>query len=146
MKKTIELLTNKILENRYSFTKEKASKINNQLQSFYEVGFKYHDIVDNDNHDLTSKIYLYSFDRTPESILTQICQRGMVIGISATAHIDTNIGNYDIKYLKQYLKDSFYSLSQDEINQLKTEYQEIIKGYEKIQIKSKFIGTKDKKR
>ncbi|MTF39627.1 hypothetical protein [Cyanobacterium aponinum] len=142
--KTIELLTNKILENRYSFTKEKASKINNQLQSFYEVGFKYHDIVDNDNHDLTSKIYLYSFDRTPESILTQICQRGMVIGISATAHIDTNIGNYDIKYLKQYLKDSFYSLSQDEINQLKTEYQEIIKGYEKIQIKSKFIGTKDK--
>ncbi|WP_017296086.1 hypothetical protein [Geminocystis herdmanii] len=138
--KNINILTKNILENYNPFAPKTGKQIN-QLQSFYEVGFKYHDIVDNDNHDLTSKIYFYNFNQTPEGFLMKICSQAMVVGISATASMDTNIGNYDIKFLKQYLKNSFYSLSEDEINQLKNEYKEITKGYNQIEIKTKFIGT-----
>lgn len=144
-KKTTDWLMENILKiSNYSAIMSNNEKQINQLQSFYEVGFKYHGIVDNDNHDLTSKIYFYNFNQTPEKFLLKVCQQAMVVGISATASMDTNIGNYDIKYLKQYLKNSFYALSEDEINQLKNEYEEITKGYNQIEIKTKFIGTEDK--
>ncbi|NCO73915.1 MAG: hypothetical protein GW795_05210 [Cyanobacteria bacterium] len=144
-KKTTDWLMENILKiSNSSASMSKNEKQINEFQSFYEVGFKYHDIVDNDNHDLSSKIYFYNFNQTPEGFLWKLCQQGMVVGISATASMDTNIGNYDIKFLKQYLKNSFYSLSEDEINQLKNEYEVITKGYNQIEIKAKFIGTEDK--
>jgi hypothetical protein len=137
---TINLLTANILEKYSAFAIKNPPNIR-QLQSFYEVGFRYHDIVDNDNHDLNSKIYFYNFNRTPEAFIAEVAQKAMLVGISATASIDSNIGNYDLNYLQQYLKDSFYYLSQTEINQLKNEYEKITAGYDKITIKTKFIGT-----
>ncbi len=140
---TIKFLTSNILENYNPFQSKTEKKIN-QLLPFYERGFKYHDIVDKDEHDLSSKIYFYNFNRTPESFLAEVCQKAMVIGISATASMDTNIGNYDLDYLKNFLKDSFQFLSQDEINQLKNDYQNSTKGYDQITIKPQFIGTESK--
>ncbi|MBF2058210.1 MAG: hypothetical protein IGQ45_13600 [Cyanobacterium sp. T60_A2020_053] len=139
---TIKFLSDNIQQNYQSFQNEEDKSIN-QLKSFYEIGFKYYDVVDDDNHDLNSKIYFYNYNRTPEIILEEVCKKAMVIGISATAHMDTNIGNYDLDYLRNSLKNSFYYLSEDEINQLRNEYEKITKGYDKVTIKTKFTDTEE---
>lgn len=145
-RETITFLTSNIIENYNPFqsNQSKTDQTINQLQSFYEVGFKYHDIVDKDEHDLSSKIYFYNFNRTPESFLAKVCENAMVIGISATASMDSNIGNYDLDYLKNCLKDNFLNLSQSEIDQLKNDYNKLTQGYDQITIKPQFIGTESK--
>jgi len=70
--------------------------------SFYEMGFEMFNFVDGDDHNLSTKIYCTSIKRTPEKMLLRVLsQPGVrVVGISATARIDSVIGNYDFRYLK----------------------------------------------
>lgn len=138
--KDIEFLTNNIIEGDlpYGIDSEKSTLKN---QGFYDTGFCYYDIVDSDEHDTLSKIYVYNFSRTPESFLAGICSKAMVVGISATAGLYTNIGNYDLEYLKSRLGDSFIRLKVDDIARLKESYLQATKGYDDIAIKTNFIGT-----
>ena len=110
-------------------------------QGFYDTGFRYYDIVDSHEHDTLSKIYMFNFSRTPESFLAGVCSKAMVVGISATAGLYTNIGNYDIEYLKSRLGDSFIRLKEDALIKLKSSYCEATQGYDQVVIKTEFIGT-----
>ncbi|MCP2730602.1 hypothetical protein [Limnofasciculus baicalensis] len=136
----VEFLINKIIENDlpYNLQTEQGTI---QRQGFYDTGFRYHDIVDSDRHDTLSKIYMFNFSRTPESFLAGVCSKAMVVGISATAGLYTNIGNYDLEYLKSRLGDSFIRLKGDTLVKLKNAYSEATKGYDRVDIKTKFIGT-----
>ena len=138
--KDVEFLTSKIMggENQYGLQTDKGTI---QRHGFYDIGFRYHDIVDRDEHDTLSKIFMFDFSRTPESFLAGVCSKAMVVGISATAGLDTNIGNYDLKYLKSRLGDSFIRLKDDELLSLKNAYCEATQGYDKVVIKAEFIGT-----
>ncbi len=138
--KDVEFLTSKILEDDFAYNYP-TDKGTIQRQGFYDTGFRYHDIVDSDEHDTLSKIYMFNFSRTPESFLAGICSKAMVVGISATAGLYTNIGNYDLEYLKSRLGNSFIYLKYDDIIQLKYAYSEATQGYDKIKIKPRFIGT-----
>jgi hypothetical protein len=140
----VQFLANNIMAGNllYKFSLEKEI---NKLQSFYDRGFRYYDIVDSNEHDTLSKIYMFNFNRTPESFLAEVCSKAMVVGISATAGLYTNIGNYDIKYLNSRLGDSFIHLKEDEILNLKNDYYQGTQGYEKVTIKPKFIGTDSQK-
>jgi hypothetical protein len=136
----VEFLTTTIIEGGlpYGLQTEKGTI---QHQSFYDTGFRYHDIVDSDEHDTLSKIYMFNFNRTPESFLAGVCSKAMVVGISATAGLYTNIGNYDLEYLKSRLGNSFIRLKENALVHLKNAYSEATKGYDQVLIKTKFIGT-----
>jgi hypothetical protein len=135
----VAFLANNIMagELPYKFSTEKQIT---KLQGFYDRGFRYYDIVDSDKHDTLSKIYMFNFNRTPELFLAEVCSKAMVVGISATAGLHTNIGNYDIEYLKSRLADSFIHLQEDEIIKLQKDYSQATQGYDKVTIKPKFIG------
>lgn len=136
----VAFLTTNIMEGDmpYGMRIEKGSL---QRQGFYDSGFRYHDIVDSEEHDTLSKIYMYNFSRTPESFLVNVCSKAMVVGISATAGLYTNIGNYDLEYLKAQLGDAFTRLTGETLARLKDAYAQSTQGYSKISIHTEFIGA-----
>jgi len=81
---------------------------------FMRKGFQYTEIEDERNHDLQTKSHSFSFNTTPEDVITKLALKSRVVGISATATIETVIGNYDINYLKNILKDDYYLINQNE--------------------------------
>lgn len=112
--------------------------------SFYERGFRYYDFVDSGNHDFQSEILMSSYNDTPEKYLVRICRKSKVVGISATASLNTVIGNYDINYLRQTLKDGFHTVSPEIFEEIKAEYDKRIAQYDKVNIHTNFISGKSK--
>ena len=110
--------------------------------SFYERGFRYYDFVDSVNHDFQSEILMSSYNDTPEKYLVRICRKSKVVGISATASLNTVIGNYDINYLRQTLKDGFHTISAEVSEKIKAEYGRRIAQYDKVNIHADFISGK----
>ncbi|OQA11071.1 MAG: hypothetical protein BWY65_00216 [Firmicutes bacterium ADurb.Bin373] len=136
----VDFLTNNIMEGYmpYNLGLDKGSI---QRLGFYDAGFRYHDIVDSDEHDTLSKIYMYNFSRTPESFLARLCSQALVVGISATAGLYTNIGNYDLQYLKYRLRNSFIRMEEASLSRLNKQFLETTRGYDSITIQTEFIGT-----
>lgn len=78
-------------------------------RSFYQVGMEYYEFEDNDSHhDNTNLKFVKVYD-TPEKIMLYLAGKATVFGISATAEVDTVIGNYDLRYLKEQLRDKFHN-------------------------------------
>ena len=103
--------------------------------SFFENGFSYYAIEDNNNHTLRSAIMMTSLESTPERILLDVCKKSKVFGISATANYNTLIGNYDLEdYLIPKLKKHFYELDDEEFNVLKEQFELSISHYDRINI------------
>ncbi|GBO53718.1 hypothetical protein APA_1666 [Pseudanabaena sp. lw0831] len=138
--KDIDLLANKIVTGEVVY--KSPQKDLKKLSPFYESGFSYFSIIDKEDHDTLSKIQMIEFDQTPESFLVDICKKAMVVGISATANINSNIGNYDIEYLKSSLNELFFELQNNEIASLQKAYEESTNGYNRLTIKAGFIGGK----
>lgn len=77
-------------------------------RSFYQVGMEYYEFEDNDSHhDNTNLKFVKVYD-TPEKIMLYLAGKATVFGMSATAEVDTVVGNYDLRYLKEQLKERFY--------------------------------------
>ena len=108
--------------------------------SFYENGFRYYAFEDSDNFDMQSKIMMCSFQNTPEKVLLRFCEKAKVIGISATATIPTNIGNFDIDYLKRKLGDTFYEVDADDRERLHKSFQDGQNEYKGVQIHTALLG------
>ena len=139
---TVDSLTNSIMEHNTPY-KLRKNMNTIQGQNFYDAGFSYYDIVDNEEHDTLSKVYMYTFSRTPESFMAEICSRAMVVGMSATAGLYTNIGNYDLEYLRSRLRDSFIRPSGTDLQRIKEAISEANRGYDQVSIKTEFIGADD---
>lgn len=112
--------------------------------SFYERGFRYYDFVDSGNHDFQSEILMSSYNDTPEKYLIRICRKAKVVGISATASLNTVIGNYDINYLRQTLREGFHFITDKTAKEIKAEYDRRIDQYDKINIHADFISGRAK--
>ncbi|KXS42422.1 MAG: hypothetical protein AWU59_1653, partial [Methanolobus sp. T82-4] len=138
----VEFITRNIMEGEipYGLRSGTASL---QRYGFYDSGFRYHDIVDSDEHDTQSKVYMYNFSRTPESFLVNICSQAMVIGISATAGLHTNIGNYDLDYLNSCLGNRFIRLSGEPLKRLKDQFLKRTRGYDNVSIKTSFVEAEN---
>ncbi len=77
-------------------------------RSFYQIGMEYYEFEDNDDHyDNTNLKFVKVYD-TPEKIMIYLAKKATVFGISATAEIDTVVGNYDLRYLEEQLKEQFH--------------------------------------
>lgn len=135
-----DFLTEQILA-KFSIT-QNISQDNNP--SFYENGFNYHCIEDDDRHDMHSNIVAHSYNITPEKILLNICKKAKVIGISATATIPTVTGNYAIDYLKEQLLDSYYKPTQIDIERMHTNFENTQCGYDNVNIHVDFFNGDDK--
>lgn len=136
----VRYLTDAIMEHNTPYRLHaKVSDL--QSKGFYDTGFSYYDIVDSDEHDTLSKIYMYTFPRTPESFLMEICSQAMVVGMSATAGLYTNIGNYDLEFLRSRLGNSFVRPSGASLQRIKEQFSERTCGYDQVSIKPDFFGT-----
>lgn len=103
-------------------------------RSVYDKGFRYYDFIDDPNHNMQSEIQLYDFQDSPERVLLRMSERARVIGISATATIDTVVGNYDLEYLQRMLQDSFYELPGDDDRRLRDAFADFTVDYKNVNI------------
>lgn len=121
-------------------TKNGSLALNMDL-SIYENGFRYYDFVDDEQHETITKTFIYNFQNTPEKFILKLAERSKIIGISATANVETVTGNYDINYFKRQLGESFYELSKDENQSLKSLFKSQNYHYDKININTGWIGS-----
>lgn len=108
--------------------------------SIYENGFRYYDFIDDDAHQSKTKTFIYNFQNTPEKFILKLAEKSKLIGISATALIETVTGNYDIKYFKRQLGNSFIELSQEEKDQLSNLFKSQNKYYNKVSIYPEWVS------
>lgn len=135
----VDFLAKNIMEQNLPFqTRVKEQTI--LQRGFYEEGFRYHDIVDSEDHDSLSRVYMYNFILTPEMFLANLCKNAKVIGMSATATLPTNIGNYDLDFLHYFLGDKYITLEENELQNLRMQYEKSNLGYNNVDIKTSFIG------
>lgn len=81
-------------------------------RSFYQTGMEYYEFEDSDSHYDNTKLNFIKVYDTPEKIMLYLSNKAVVFGISATAEIDTVVGNYDLCYLKEQLKERYHSTPQ----------------------------------
>ena len=107
--------------------------------SIYENGFRYFNFVDDEEHESITKTFIYNFSNTPEKFLLKLAERAKVIGISATANIETVVGNYDINYLKRQLGGSFFELNKEEKTLLQNKFDKQNENYKKVKIHTEWF-------
>lgn len=88
---------------------------------FYMDGFRYYDFEDDMAHNETTSISMCYFENTPEKFLLSLTSVARVVGLSATATIDSVLANYDLNYIKKKLDDSFHNLNEEERVRIKKE-------------------------
>ncbi len=101
---------------------------------FYVNGFRYYDFKDDMSHDTSTKISMCYLDNTPEGFLLALSNRAMIVGLSATASIDTVTGNYNLAYLKEQLKESFYIMPTEDRNRINDNINKRINHDKKISV------------
>ncbi|PIY08589.1 MAG: hypothetical protein COZ18_11370 [Flexibacter sp. CG_4_10_14_3_um_filter_32_15] len=140
-KENIDYLVESILsEGVFRENKRKQKADNFENQTFYEKGVRYYEFEDNENHNTKSHVYSTDFNRTPEKLLLDISQTNFVVGLSATATIETVLGNYDLSYLRRNLtKEKLLKISKEEQSKLKEIFDERNKNY--VGIETSFINT-----
>ncbi|MCH3978077.1 MAG: hypothetical protein LKJ94_01825 [Candidatus Methanomethylophilus sp.] len=69
--------------------------------SFYSRGFQYIGMHDSPDHDFQTYMRLTDYGLTPEFVMRRICESTKVIGLSATAVIDSPISNFSFAYLEE---------------------------------------------
>ena len=102
--------------------------------SIYENGFRYYDFIDDEQHETITKTYIYEFFNTPEKFLLKLAERAKVVGISATAKVETVTGNFDIGYLKKQLGAKFCELSEQDSLSLKSLVDKQTQNYEQVNL------------
>lgn len=118
------------------------SKVEDQLDlSVYEKGFRYYQIVDNENHDTMSKLNHVAFNDSPEKFLCKLINRAKVVGISATATLPTVLANYDIGYIKKRYKDLVVELNVEDRQRLKDQFDLYVEHYDRVNIKCEQLGN-----
>jgi len=115
--------------------KKQNRKPNLKDVSFYSKGFRYFDFEDSEQHDVQSKIYISSFDTTPEQILLNLAENSFIVGISATAKNKSVIGNFDLKYLEKNLKQNFVEIDTKERIKLQDEFAKKKIGYDNFGVR-----------
>lgn len=100
----------------------------------YTHGFSFYRFEDATEHNENTLLAKYEMRQSPESIMVSIASNAKVIGMSATAGVETLIANYDMEYIKWRLGECYYELSDVDIDRLRKQYEESVKNYERINV------------
>lgn len=61
-------------------------------------------------------------------------EKAQIIGISATATLETVVGNYDLEYLQRMLQDKYYVMPKADRCRLQESFQTFVANYDKVNI------------
>ncbi|MBQ3750137.1 MAG: hypothetical protein II865_02380 [Bacteroidales bacterium] len=115
-----------------------ANNINDDYESgdtrFCNKGWNYYEFLDEDRHDLKTDIFRYSFEETPEKIMKKMCLSAKVIGLSATASLESVTANYDLNYLKWRLHSGYRQLTENDRERLHQQFKNSVSGYKEDMI------------
>lgn len=109
--------------------------------TLYENGFRYYSFENSPNYEFKSIISMISFSQTPERILTKLCEKAKVIGVSATATLPSVLCNYDLSYLSLKIGNAFVHISDDDYIRLKNEFDKAQYGYKDISIHTELFDS-----
>lgn len=88
-------------------------------------GFNFTEIEDSNYHDIKSIVRNYNFPTTPEDAIIRLVNNALVVGISATAKVNTCIGNYDFKYLRSKLKNEIIEIDDEDYDRIAKNFNEL---------------------
>ena len=71
---------------------------------------------------------------TPENVLLYLCRQAKVVGLSATAALPTVLGNYNLKYIKEQLKEHYHELSDETRASIQRELEMLWRPYKEGRI------------
>lgn len=125
----LDMLNLKEEQKAYLFDKiQKGDYIFEKIDRDTEIrrGFNFTEIEDSNYHDMKSVVKNYSFSTTPEDVILKLAERSLVVGISATAKVNTCIGNYDKKYLETKLDEKNIVSTQEDDERIEAEFNQLI--------------------
>ena len=102
--------------------------------SFYETGFRLFEFIDDDHHHAQTYLQYLQMRNTPENVLLYLCCQAKVVGLSATAAVPTVLGNYDLKYIKERLRDHYHELSNETKASIQRNLEKLWRPYKEGQI------------
>ncbi|OUN91831.1 hypothetical protein B5F98_11740 [Pseudoflavonifractor sp. An44] len=105
--------------------------------SFYETGFRLFEFIDDDHHRAQTYFQYLQMRNTPENVLLYLCCQAKVVGLSATAAVSTVLGNYDLKYIKEQLKEHYHELSDETKASIQRGLETLWRPYKEGQIQVK---------
>ena len=118
--------------------KTMATSIDDDFESgdirFCNKGWNYYEFLDEDRHDLKTDIFRYSFEETPEKIMKKMCLSAKVVGLSATASLESVTANYDLNYLKWRLHNGYRQLTENDRERLHQQFKNSVSGYKEDMI------------
>lgn len=117
----------KDIEGRYTSRKKEKQPLRDT--SFYTNGFHYYEFIDDEEHSTTTNFGYTGLNDTPEKWLLKISMRAKVLGISATAQIESVLCNYDIPFLKDQLGSNFLLLENSEQKKLEANFKKEMEVY-----------------
>lgn len=117
----------KDIEGRYTLKKKEKQPLRDT--SFYTNGFHYYEFIDDEEHSTTTNFGYTELNDTPEKWLLKLCMRAKVLGVSATAQIESVLCNYDIPFLKDQLGSNFLFLEGTEQKKLEANFKKEMEAY-----------------
>lgn len=114
-----DYLKNQIKNHLYSKKKFKKD-LGKRKWNFYQNGFSLINISKDYLDSNIADLEYINMSETPEGLLIDICNELMIIGVSATANMNTVIKNFDIDYLKSNVK--FSQVNEDEVKYMQELY------------------------
>ena len=115
----------RILTYNYSVKKEMNG-------DFLDFGFNFFCMENEPSHELSTNVYYFHFNEIPEHYLLGLTRNNIVVGLSATATLESYVKNYDSHYLCKKLKDKYIQINSIELEKLKKDFVESTKHNVKI--------------
>lgn len=109
--------------------------------SLYENGFRYFSFENSPDYEFRSIISMVSFAQTPERILTRLCEKAKVIGVSATATLPSVLCNYDLNYLSLKMGTAYSHISKEDQIRLRAEFDKAQYGYKDISVHAELFDS-----
>lgn len=109
---------------------------------FYMNGFRYFDLNDDVSHNLSTTLSTCYLNSTPEKFMISLTNKARVVGLSATASLNSVTSNYNLEYIKKKI-DNFYELPEDDKDEIRKKVQEQLYCTYKIEPEGMFIESGD---
>lgn len=111
--------------------------------SLHNCGFTVYSFAESRQYDTQTRMERYSLPCTAERKLLELCDRNLVVGISATVDIQTVLGNFDLPYIAGMLGDRYRPLDEEARALIDEDYQESICHYNRTDVKVSRICAGD---
>lgn len=111
--------------------------------TIYEQGFGIVAMEESEEHRYTTHLYAYAMGDTPEARMRALIGRSLVVGLSATACIDSPLCNYDLQWLEEQAPALIRRLGDEDEGLLREAYARHTAGYGAVDLRVLPIGARN---